>query len=99
MRIKTFESFLGLKKAFSFDTTYDSIQDIWNHINDYVMKKNNKLKNINGSAGFTNGVTEFTVSLSNYNYVKKTVDINGIKVDFDNVLKYTESLLKKNHLL
>lgn len=81
------------------DKSYTDIQHIWNNVNDDVLKKYPNLKNTNGGTGFTNGGRELYIKFNNYNYSKKTVDINGKTVDFDNLINYVFGLLKKEGLV
>ena len=93
------EGLLGLKKAFSFDKTFSSIQDMWNQINDAIHKKYPNLRNINGGAGFTNGGRELKLNFSNFDTVKKTVNINGAVINWDDVMGYIPKILKSNGII
>ncbi len=93
------EAFLGLKKALSFDTSYNSEQDAWQQINDFIHKKYPQLKNTNGGPGFTNGGNEIKINITNLNLSKKTIMLNGQVVNQDDLKNAVINLLKANHLV
>jgi len=93
-------AWLDFKKTFSFDKYFNSIQDMWNDINDAVHKKYPQLKNVDRNGpGFTNGGREFRLKFENFDSVKRKVSINGENVDWDNVIDYVFKLLKKESLV
>lgn len=93
-------AWLDFKKTFSFDKYFNSIQDMWNDINNAVHKKYPQLKNVDRNGpGFTNGGREFRLKFENFDSVKRKVSINGENVDWDNVIDYVFKLLKKESLV
>ena len=103
--LKNFEDFTneslfgGVKKALSFDTSYNSEQDAWQQINDFIHKKYPQLKNINGGPGFTNGGNEIKIYITDLDYNKKTIKLNGQLVNQDDLKNAVINLLKTNHII
>lgn len=81
------EGLLGFKKALNFDKTYTSSQDAWNQINDEVHKRWKHLKNTDNGTGFTNGVREVKIKLTEFDGTSKnkTLKLNGETVNFDDL--------------
>ena len=103
--IPLFEEFLeegifkGVRKALHFDDSYLNVNSAYNNLSSWIVKKWPHLKHKGGDPVVTNGVTDFPLNLTDCDWNKKTIKLNGVKVDQDDLFDEATRQLKAKHLI